>query len=266
MKPLAIMAAFAGVLSAQDAGLKARELFYAPPTDAAKPAHNNVKPTRAAATKQTTTPVTTETTKSPMVNVINSNVPLGMRYSVLKRDASGSFKEVDSDATFHSGDRIRLHVDANTAGYLYVVSQGSSGNWSLLFPSADVDGGNNRIEKGSSQQIPASSKGQFVFNDQSGTEKLFLVLSRKPEPDLDKLIYSITGAHGTDRSVMAQATINDDVVNRLRDQVKSRDLVFEKVDGEAAADKPAEKATYVVNPNRTDDARLVVDVALKHGK
>ncbi len=59
-----------------------------------------------------------------------------------------------------------------------------------------------------------------MFNDQSGTEKLFLVLSRKPEPDLDKLIYSITGAHGTDRSVMAQATINDDVVNRLRDEVK----------------------------------------------
>src|ERR1700688_1533890 len=124
MKPLAIMAAFAGVLSAQDAGLKARELFYAPPPDAATTqktaTHNNVKPTRAAATKQTTTPVTTETTKSPMVNVVNSNVPLGMRYSVLKRDASGTFKEVDSDATFHSGDRIRLHVDANTAGYLYV--------------------------------------------------------------------------------------------------------------------------------------------------
>jgi hypothetical protein len=28
----------------------------------------------------------------------------------------------------------------------------------------------------------------------------------------------------------------------------------------------SEKATYVVNPSRTDDTRLVVDVALKHGK
>ena len=270
MKPLAIMAAFAGVLSAQDSGLKARELFYAPPPDAAAPqktpAHNNLKRTRASATQQTTAPINTEPTKPPMVNVVNTtNLPLGMRYSVLKRDSAGRFTEVDSDATFHSGDRIRLHVDVNTSGYLYVVTQGSSGNWSLLFPSADVDGGNNRIERGSSQQIPANSKGQFVFNDQSGTEKLFLVLSRKPEPDLDKLIYSITGAHGTDRSVMAHATVNDDVVNRLRDEVKSRDLVFEKVDGEAP-DKPGEKATYVVNPNRTDDARLVVDVALKHGK
>ncbi len=46
---------------------------------------NNVKPTRASATKQTTAPVTTETTKSPMVNVVNSNVP-----SVRERSASSA--------------------------------------------------------------------------------------------------------------------------------------------------------------------------------
>jgi hypothetical protein len=200
----------------------------------------------------------------PMIPAVNAaNVPLGLRYSVLKRDASGKFAEVDADSTFRSGDRIRLHVDTNTSGYLYVVMQGSSGNWRLLFPSSEVEGGNNRIEKGSSQQIPAGDKGQFVFDQQSGTEKLFLVLSRKPEADLDKLIYSITGAQSSDRTLVAQASVADDVVNRLRDEVKSRDLVFEKVNEDGAA---PEKATYVVNPNRTDDARLVVDVALKHGK
>jgi hypothetical protein len=149
--------------------------------------------------------------------------------------------------------------------------QGSSGNWRLLFPSSDVEGGSNRIEKGSAQQIPAGDTGQFVFDQQSGTEKLFLVLSRKPEGDLDKLIYSITGgASSGDKKLMAQATVGDDVVNRLREEVKSRDLVFEKVDEMSiqtnGSEVRTEKATYVVNPSRTDDARLVVDVALKHGK
>jgi Domain of unknown function (DUF4384) len=191
---------------------------------------------------------------------------------VKKRDAAGNFGEVDQDSTFRSGDRIRLSVDTNTSGYLYVVMQGSSGNWRLMFPSADVEGGNNRIEKGASQQIPAGDKGVFVFDEQSGTEKLFLVLSRKPEPDLDKLIYSITGGASTaDRTLMAKASVGNDVVNRLRDEVKSRDLVFEKVDEmslkyDGTNDVKTEKATYVVNPSRTDDARLVVDVALKHGK
>ena len=34
----------------------------------------------------------------------------------------------------------------------------------------------------------------------------------------------------------------------------------------AGGEVKTEKATYVVNPSRTEDARLVVDVALKHGK
>ncbi len=269
MKPLVMMAAISGAIWAQDSGLKAREMFYTPPPDATpqKAPTKKSLPARQAVTKPGSAPGTTQTTV-PVVNV--ANVPLGLRYSVMKREASGKFAEVDQDSTFRSGDRIRLTVDSNTSGYLYVVMQGSSGNWRLMFPSADVDGGNNRIEKGSSQQIPAGDKGQFVFDDQSGTEKLFLVLSRRPEADLDKLIYSITGTSSEpDRRLVASAKIGGDVVSRLRDEVKSRDLVFEKVD-ETSEQKngevKGEKATYVVNPSRTDDARLVVDVALKHNK
>jgi hypothetical protein len=259
MKALVMVAAFSGVVWAQDSGLKARELFYTPPPDTT-PAKKSV-PARTPAKKTTV----------PVVNA--ANVPLGLRYSVMKRDAGGKFAEVDQDATFHSGDRIRLNVDTNTPGYLYVVMQGSSGNWRLLFPSPDVDGGNNRIDKGVSQQIPSGETGQFVFDEQSGTEKLFLVLSRRPEADLDKLIYSITGTTSADadRHLVASAKIGGDVVSRLREEVKSRDLVFEKVDEmslkyDGTNDVKTEKATYVVNPSRGDDARLVVDVALKHGK
>jgi hypothetical protein len=260
MKTLLVMTALAGVAYSQDSGLKARELFYTPPPDATpKQPAKKVIAARPPAGKQSTVPV-----------VSVANVPLGMRYSVMKRDGD-KFIEVDSDATFRSGDRIRLNVDSNASGYLYVVAQGSSGTWTLLFPSAEVQDGNNRIEKGASQQIPAGNKGQFVFNDQTGTEKLFLVLTRRPEPDLDKLIYSINGASNasSDRTLMAGARVSNDMVNRLRDEVKSRDLVFEKVDEmseQTNGQVKSEKATYVVNPSRTDDARLVVDVALKHGK
>jgi hypothetical protein len=267
MKPLVLIAALTSILTAQDAGLKARELFYTPPPDTSQAQPKAVKkvlPARPPVVRQG------NPTTAPVVNV--TNVPLGLRYSVMKRDGSGKFAEVDQDLMFRSGDRIRLNVDTNTAGYLYVVMQGSSGNWRLLFPAADVEGGNNRIEKGTSQQIPPGDKGHFVFDQQSGTEKLFLVLSRKPEADLDKLIYSITGASNAsaDRTLIAGARIGGDVVDRLRDEVKSRDLVFEKIDEmsvtPSTGEVKGEKATYVVNPSRSDDARLVVDVALKHNK
>jgi hypothetical protein len=271
MKPLFLIAALASLALAQDPGLKARELFYSPPPDTTQKPVKKVQPARPPLTREGTHPGIPPTRPDvPVVTV--ANVPLGMRYSVKKRDASGKFQEVDADSTFRSGDRIRLGVDSNTSGYLYVVMRGSSGNWRLLFPASDVDSGNNRIEKGTSQQIPAGATGQFVFDDQSGTEKLFLVLSRRPEPDLDKLIYSITGASNTssERTLVAGAKISSELVDRLRDDVKSRDLVFEKVDEMTIQtngnEVKSEKATYVVNPNRTDDARLVVDVALKHNK
>jgi hypothetical protein len=248
MKHLLVLAILAAP-AAWSQTLKARELFYTPPPDAAKPAE-----TKAATKKVAVKPVAT---KSGDTHTLSASVPLGLRYAVLKRDASGQYAEVDPDTNFRSGDRIRLHVDANTSGYLYVVMQGSSGTWKLLFPSAEVAGGSNLVHKGESRQIPSGDRGQFVFDEQAGSEKLFIVLTRQPEPDLDKLIYSMGGKPGDakDRSLVAQASVSDNVVSNLRTQ--SRDLVFEKVDS-------SENAAYVVNPSTAPDARLVVDVALKH--
>jgi len=256
---LTILAIPMGLLQAQEPTLKARELFYTPPPDAARPAPAPKAPEAKAVTKKTAA------TKSGDTHTLTASIPLGLRYAVLKRDADGQYNEVNPDTSFRSGDRIRLKVDANTSGYLYVVMRGSSGTWKLLFPSAEVAGGSNHVSKGESRQIPSGERGQFVFDEQAGNEKLFIVLTRQPEPDLDKLIYSMGGTVTKDgtRSLVAQASLGDDVVSKLRAQVNSRDLVFEKVDS-ASADGKLENAAYVVNPSTAPDARLVVDVALKH--
>jgi hypothetical protein len=242
--------------SQTEPALKARELFYTPPPDAAKPAATVKAPETKAATKAIPAkPIPTKNaTNAGDKHTLSASVPLGLRYAVMKRDASGQYSEIDPDTSFHSGDRIRLKVDANTSGYLYVVMQGSSGTWKLLFPSAEVAGGSNHVSKGESRQIPAGERGQFVFDEQAGNEKLFIVLTRQPEPDLDKLIYSMGGKPG---SLISQTMVADDVVSKLRAQVSSRDLVFEKADSN-------ESAAYVVNPSTAPDARLVVDIALKH--
>jgi hypothetical protein len=247
--------------------LRARELFYTPASDAAKtPAPPAT--TKTAAPKSAVKPKpATPPAKAEETHTVAAMVPLGLRYAMLKRDASGNYVEVDPDTTFRSGDRIRIQVDANTSGYLYVVTQGSSGNWTLLFPSKEVAGGSNHVQKGDSRQIPPGDRGQFVFDEQAGAEKLFIVLARQPEPDLDKLIYAVGGSKNggaatPERSLMASASLHDDVVSRLR-QVSSRDLVFEKVDS-ADANGHLENAAYVVNPSTAPDARLVTDLVLKH--
>src|SRR5882672_9540630 len=230
------------------ASLRARELFYTPPPDAAAA----VKPPAAAAPattapapktiakksspkqtpKQTPSQAAPEAPTQAVSTKPPAAGPLGIRYSVLKRNAAGVYMEVDVDTVFHSGDRIRLEAQANSTGYLYVVAQGSSGAWQVLFPSREVAGGSNEVHRGETRLVPGGNAGQFVFDEQAGTEKLFFVLSRQPEPSLDKLIYSIGGDKpavarpGTSeppRVLMAQASVSDDVISHMRDQMASRD-------------------------------------------
>ena len=93
--------------------------------------------------------------------------PLGLRYSIVKQ-VGGESVEVDPESVFRSGDRIRLNVQANDNGYLYIVLRGSSGRWSPLFPSKEILSGDNRVKKGGEYEIPLGSV-WFAFDEQPGT-------------------------------------------------------------------------------------------------
>jgi hypothetical protein len=288
---LAVTFSLAAVLAAgqSEKRLSAREIFYAPPLEptpakkapvaqAKKP--KEIKPVETAETKATAPkPSANEIPAAktgasqiiPASYTSEASVPLGLRYSILKKEGSESV-EVDPDTVFHSGDRIQLRVDVNTLGYLYIINRGSSGNWNPLFPSAKIANGDNRVQKGTRYVIPSGYV--FTFDEQPGTEKLFIVFSRQPVSDLEELIYSLTGGQkpkaqpksDSGKILLAQANIQDTMIDRLR-TVYSRDLIIEKVD-ETKTPPPSapakEKAVYVVNPSRSGDSRVVADISLTH--
>ena len=197
---------------------------------------------------------------------------LGLRYTITKL-VDGKMVEVAPDSVFKAGDRIRITVVPNTSGYLYIINQGSSGTWKPLFPSADVDDGNNRVEGFRDYVLPPKSR--IVFDEQAGTERLFVVLSREPEPDLENMIYSLQGGPKSTTpagetappakeqpKLLLAANISNETVGRMR-QVYARDLVIEKVDEDTPGDR-REKAVYVVNPSGSAESRVVADIALAH--
>lgn len=268
----------------QDRRLTPRELFYSSPAPeapkpAAKKAAQPAKPTglaaKASPAKQK--PVAPEgipqapavgTPSVPIVNV-STGRPLGLRYSLLQRTASG-FQEVDAGSAFHAGDRIRLSVEVNDPGYLYIVNRGSSGSWTVLFPSPEIAGGDNRVFPGQRYEIPSGYT--FTFDETPGEEKLFIVVARQPEGDLERLIYKL-GESGAPKSEPKQpklmlaaniSPIDDLVVGRLRNAY-SRDLIIEKVDDkEPVNSRPPEKAVYTVNTSGHSDARVIADITLIH--
>jgi hypothetical protein len=276
--------------------LTARELFYSS-LPAAKPAATHPQAKVAAPKKSASpaAPVVAENNAlpaaAPRVDLADGTrivaavartsnepvgLPLGLKYTILKKSGD-QMVEVTADSVFHAGDRIQLNVETNGPGYLYIVSQGSSGNWKPMFPSAEVEDGNNRVEAFRTYQLPPKSR--ILFDEQTGTEKLFVVFSREPEPDLEKMIYSLRGGAATPAVApkkeeprpktlvaIADASIDDKTVGLLR-TAYSRDLVIEKVDASAPAAAAAdhtETAVYVVNPSGANDSRVVADLQLVH--
>jgi hypothetical protein len=207
-----------------------------------------------------------------------SGAPLVLKYRLLKLNADGRYDEVDTDSIFRSGDKIRVSVESNDDGYLYIVQQGSSKMWNLLFPNKDTEHGSNKIDRHREIEIPGGAR--FTFDEQPGNERLFIVLTRRPEPDLEQLIYalsqsgaakqpaSVENANNKPKMLMASSRIDDNLIERLRGKLMARDLVFEKVNDPAPVSTPVgtrkEKALYVATQDRSPDARVVVDLNLKH--
>jgi hypothetical protein len=291
----------------QQPELRARELFYTPvaevkpaPSPAKQVSSNRPKPAprptqqrpsesgppqsvQAAGRQQSTSdagmPEGARMQKTSTLTTERvSGPPLALKYRLLKMNAEGRYDEVDTDSVFRSGDKIRVSVESNDNAYLYIVQQGSSKTWNVLFPNADTEHGSNRIERHREIEIPGGAR--FTFDEQPGNERLFLVLTRRPEPDLEQLIYALTQSGATTqpasaenadekpKMLMASSRIDDNVIDRLRGKVVARDLVFEKVNDPAPVSTPVgtrkEKALYVATQDRSPDARVVVDLNLKH--
>jgi hypothetical protein len=267
--------------------LTARELFYAAaqvPAAAAKPSAAR-PPAKRSATPPKPVEIARADTKPPALRTAQSapatapmpasGAPLGLRYTVLKLADGRTPMEVSPDTVFHAGDRIRFNIQGSTAGYLYIINQGSSGTWKPMFPSAEIEDGNNHIEGWQVYTMPPKSR--FAFDSTVGTENLFIIFSLQPEADLEGMIYSLQGkkksaapaaAIGTDAPVQSSkelitaANIPNTAIDRLR-SAYSRDLIIEKVDPDTPGDKK-ETAVYVVNPTGSADSRVVADLHLVH--
>ncbi len=176
----------------------------------------------------------------------------GLRYAVIQQVEPGREAGVDPAREFHSGDRVRFEFESNLDGYLYVIQQGSSGTWRVLFPDARINGGTNRVQKGTPYSVPAGSR-YFVFNEVPGNEKLMVFLCKSPLKGLPA------------EAAPSAQSVDSAIINELNGSLPSRELVFEKDDdpSPSAVAKVATASTYVVNRNENGQA-VVATISLTH--
>lgn len=94
---------------------------------------------------------------------------------VLERlDASG-WEKIDPGLVLKQNDRVRFRATANFDGYLYVMNQGTSGDYARLFPREDT-GQRNEIRSGKEYLVPAT-EGLFRITGPAGHEIVYWMIS-----------------------------------------------------------------------------------------
>ncbi len=277
--------------------LTARQLFFtARPADAsaaavapATPAVPDVKPSPPSVPVKKKIPKATKAVPPKPVDpaVADKSTPLvppeptvshsvvipylGLRYSILQDKPGSERQEVDPERTFHSGERFFLSLESNDSAYLYVILKASQGTWEVLFPDPDIDNGNNRLNAKSPVLVPSPSN-PFIFDEIPGTEKLFIVLSRQPERDLNDLIRSVRqeppakgAASGATVLASNRGSIAEADVDRIRGRMElaSRGITVEGVK-KAPNARTGETAVYLVNTSSEDNSRVIANIVLKH--
>lgn len=138
-------------------------------------------------TKDTKVDSTSNSTKSGDGG--EKSVAIGLGYSVFMRDNLGRSVRVDPSRTFRAGDRVRLNLESNIDGYLYVFYRENNNPPTMLFPDARLNGGINYITAHVPYEVPSSkeaieSNRWFTFDSKPATENLYIIVSREPLADM----------------------------------------------------------------------------------
>ncbi len=98
-----------------------------------------------------------------------------MEMEVERRDGA-HWKLVDPGLVFSNDDQIRFRFRTNFNGFLYVMNQGTSGDYTLLYPREDT-GQLNRIEAGKDYLVPSSTQGSFRIAGPAGHDVVYWMIA-----------------------------------------------------------------------------------------
>lgn len=110
---------------------------------------------------------------------------IGLGYTLFMRDPNGGGVRVEPGHEFHNGDRVRISLEPNVDGYLYVFHTEGDGQPEMIYPDRRLDAGENWIEAHVPLEVPSSEERDdrfhwFVFDANPANEHLYIVVTREP--------------------------------------------------------------------------------------
>jgi len=199
---IVLLSAASGVFlaSAQQSDEEVRGAFLSSRpknTNSNPPATRRRKPPQRQTNTSSATPKNANTTKIANANISFANTnsarlpmpAIALGYTIFMRDMNGRAVRVDPTREFHNGDRIRISLEPNVDGYVYVFHTENDGPPEMIYPDARLEGGENWIEAHVPVDIPSTIEADerlrwFQFYGNAGTERLYVVVTRDPLPEV----------------------------------------------------------------------------------
>jgi hypothetical protein len=156
------------------------------PSSETKPSRRRPKP----ATQSSPPPNDTATTNKGKATTTKPK-PIGQRMglglTLFMRDSNGLAVRVDPSRAFRKGERVRVLLETNADGYLYVFNTTDGGQPVMIYPDPELDEAGNFIQSHVPFEIPSSVAPDerlrwFAFDEHAGAEKLYFVFTREPLP------------------------------------------------------------------------------------
>ena len=145
--------------------------------------NNTGKPPEKSTSKPVTPGPSTPTASASTKPV---NLPrMGIGLTLFRRDSNGLAVRTDPNHVFRKGDRVRVLLETNSDGYLYIFNTTNDGPATMIYPSAELDEAGNYIQAHVPFEIPSTAAAEerlrwFAFDEYGGTEHLFFVFTREP--------------------------------------------------------------------------------------
>jgi hypothetical protein len=155
-----------------------------------RPANANTNAGAASGSSSAANVNTTKPGNAGRTHGAKKNLPaIALGYTLFMRDPSGRGLRVEPTREFRSGERIRLALEPNIDGYLYIFDSEDGGPPRMIYPDPRLDGGENWIEAHVPVEIPSSDENEerlrwFEFYGKPGGDRIYVVLTREPLKDV----------------------------------------------------------------------------------
>jgi len=132
--------------------------------------------------------------ESPTVSVRELRYSLKVKPHLKHNPGAKPFDSSGAGIIFKAGDQVRLNLSSPQSGYLYVINEGPAKNdgppdFNVLFPVMTINGGSAQIGANQPIQFPQPSgtpeRDWFIFDEEEGVEKLWLIWSERSVPELE---------------------------------------------------------------------------------